>query len=272
MSRLATRRRSNQRLSHPGEWLRRHERAAALSLALAACAASTLAAASAGASDGGYIVTATIRVGVNPRAVAVSPDGSHIDVSSSPGVSVIDAATNRVTATIPHVGGEIAFSPDGKDAYIGNGESVSVIDTATNHVTAPIPVNGDTGQTGIAVSPDGRHVYFADGGGSLKVIDPPRQRLHPRRQWPGRRSGQPQRQTYLRRQPLVGQHVSDRRRHQPGHRHHPRRATPLRGSGQSQRQTYLRPHPGISGPGMGDRYCHQPAAPTSPTGPVAPCP
>ena len=106
MSRLATRRRGNQRRSHPGQWLRWQERAAALSLALAACAASTVAAAPAGASDGGYTVTATIRVGANAGAVAVSPDGSHIDVSSSRGVSVIDAATNHITATIPNVGGK----------------------------------------------------------------------------------------------------------------------------------------------------------------------
>jgi YVTN family beta-propeller protein len=85
--------------------LRWQERAAALSLALAACIASTLAAAPAGASDGGYTVTATIRAGANAVAVAVSPGGGHIYASSSRGVVVIDSATNHITATIPNAGG-----------------------------------------------------------------------------------------------------------------------------------------------------------------------
>ena len=52
-------------------------------------------------------------------------------------VSVIDTATNTVTATDPRrqapVG--VAVTPDGSKVYVANGDNtVSVIDTATNTV------------------------------------------------------------------------------------------------------------------------------------------
>ena len=56
-------------------------------------------------------------------------------------MSVIDTATNHVTATIglrdfPEW---VAVSPDGARAYVTNAQGgVLVIDTATNHVTATI--------------------------------------------------------------------------------------------------------------------------------------
>jgi len=62
-------------------------------------------------------------------------------------VSVIDTATNTITATVP-VGSTprgVAITPSGTSAYAVNSLSntVSVIDIATNTVTATIPV-GET--------------------------------------------------------------------------------------------------------------------------------
>ncbi len=100
-------------------------------------------------SEGGFAV------GGNPAGVAVNPDGRHVYVANydSNTVSVIDRATNGVTATIP-VGQKpqsVAVSPDGTRAYVVNklGGTVSVIDTATNSVTTTIPAPGagDTGAT-----------------------------------------------------------------------------------------------------------------------------
>jgi YVTN family beta-propeller protein len=87
-------------------------------------------------------------------------------------VSVIDTATNTVTATIP-VGNEpigVAVTPDGSKVYVTHDidNTVSVIDTATNIVTATIPVSGGT--FGVAVSPDGSKVYVADGSATVSVI------------------------------------------------------------------------------------------------------
>jgi YVTN family beta-propeller protein len=92
-------------------------------------------------------VTARVTgVGTNPSRVAVSPDGSKVYVTNkgSNNVSVIDASTNKVIATV-NVGINpygIAVTPDGKKVYVVNSHSnnVSVIDTALNEVTATLNV------------------------------------------------------------------------------------------------------------------------------------
>ncbi len=73
-----------------------------------------------------------------------SPTGSFAYITN-PGnntVSVIDTATNNVTATV-NVGNHpwgVAVSSDGKKVYVTNvfSDSVSVIDTATNTVAATV--------------------------------------------------------------------------------------------------------------------------------------
>jgi len=112
-------------------------------------------------------------------AVAVSPDGSKVYVtntfSNSNTVSVIDTATNTVSATIP-IGASlgVAVTPDGSKVYVANlaSNTVSVIDTATNTIIARTgdPLQG--GSFGVAVSPDGSKVYVANGfGNTVSVID-----------------------------------------------------------------------------------------------------
>ncbi|MFB3827653.1 MAG: cytochrome D1 domain-containing protein [Bryobacteraceae bacterium] len=51
-----------------------------------------------------------------------------------------------------------ALSRDGREVYVGNrdGNTVSVIDTATNQVTAQIPIG--KGSVRMAAAPDGRHI------------------------------------------------------------------------------------------------------------------
>jgi YVTN family beta-propeller protein len=92
-------------------------------------------------------------------------------------VSVIDTATNAVTATIP-VGRfpfAVAVTADGSRVYVANNNSpgtVSVIDTASNTVIATIPVG--SGPIGVAVTADGSRVYVAQGvanTASVSVID-----------------------------------------------------------------------------------------------------
>ena len=58
----------------------------------------------------------------------------------------------------------VAVSPDGTKVYVANeyGNTVSVIDTATNTVTAT--VNVGSGPFGVAVNPDGTKVYVANSG------------------------------------------------------------------------------------------------------------
>ena len=96
-----------------------------------------------------------------PYAVAITPNGDYayvagaVPAASTGSVSVIDTATDTVSATVS--GGTnprgIAITPDGAYAYstgLGS-DDVSVIDTATNTVSTTISV-GDA-PYGIAICP-----------------------------------------------------------------------------------------------------------------------
>jgi YVTN family beta-propeller protein len=120
---------------------------------------------------GGIVVRIlSIRITESVAPIAWVPAGSS-------GVSVIDTATNTVTATIPTTfpAWAIAITPDGKFAYIsesaadGSGARVEVIATATNTAVANIPLS--SGAAGIAVSPNGQSVYVCNrSGNSVSVI------------------------------------------------------------------------------------------------------
>lgn len=88
-------------------------------------------------------------------------------------VSVIDTATNTVTATVT-VGSRpqgVAISPDATRVYVGSTDTnfVTVIDATTNTVLTTINVGGGTNT--LAVTPDGTRVYAAGGSSSVKVIN-----------------------------------------------------------------------------------------------------
>jgi len=85
-----------------------------------------------------------VTVGKYPWGVAVNPAGTKVYVTNygDGTFSVIDTATNKVTATAK-VGSYplgVDFSPDGTKAYVAKetGGAVSVINTATNKVTAKV--------------------------------------------------------------------------------------------------------------------------------------
>ncbi len=99
---------------------------------------------------------------------------AYITNGQSNTVSVIDTATNTITATVPvgTVPVGVAVNPAGTKVYVANSGSrdVSVIDTATNTVTATVLVGNDP--WGVAVNPAGTKVFVANqGSDTVSVID-----------------------------------------------------------------------------------------------------
>ncbi|MCA1684274.1 MAG: hypothetical protein LC708_04010, partial [Actinobacteria bacterium] len=134
-----------------------------------------------------YAVT-TVDVGYYPQGVALSLDGSRVYVANFGGsVSVIDTATNTVTATIPLDSEvqDVAASPDGTRLYAVTttdpaacsncfGAGLATIDTSTNMVISWLLTGGENEDGGVAVSPDSRRVYltyYANiGNGSVGLL------------------------------------------------------------------------------------------------------
>jgi YVTN family beta-propeller protein len=105
-------------------------------------------------------VGASVPTGHQPNSIAIAPDGSTAYVANFVGgsVSVVDLATNTVTATLSGAPlatpTTIAITPDGSIAYVVdfNANKVIPIDTRSNTVGAPI--TGFSGPEGIAITPD----------------------------------------------------------------------------------------------------------------------
>jgi YVTN family beta-propeller protein len=117
-----------------------------------------------------------IRVGHNPQAIALSPDGgmAYVVNSGSDSVTPIQTATRRAERGIP-VGDDprgIAVTPDGRTAFVSNAgsDTVTPIDLRTGTSGVAIPVGTDPRH--LAITPDGRTVYVLDwSGGEVTPID-----------------------------------------------------------------------------------------------------
>ncbi len=111
-----------------------------------------------------------IKVGRDPQAIAITPDGrtGYVVNSGSGTVTPIDTATRHPGPSI-RVGTDpqaIAITPDGRTGYVVNSGSgtVTPIDTATRHPGPSIRVGTDP--RAIAITPDGRTAYVLDWGGA----------------------------------------------------------------------------------------------------------
>ena len=132
-------------------------------------------------------ITAYISNGTTGKIVVTTPNGTATSDSvftfgkgytayayapnwGSNTVSVINATTNQVAATIP-VGTNpygVSVNPDGSKVYVTNYGSniVSIINTTTNTVVGNIPVGN--GPSGIKVSPDGKMLYVVNNNNNSK--------------------------------------------------------------------------------------------------------
>jgi len=116
--------------------------------------------------------------GHSPRSVAaqvrLNSGRRFAYVANSVGnsVSVINTATDMVTATIPLTAPQrIAITPSGRFVWVTNNSSnIEVIDTAFNVVSDTVPL-GSSSEGGLAFTPNGAFAYAIVFPARVKVID-----------------------------------------------------------------------------------------------------
>ncbi len=123
-------------------------------------------------------VIATIPTHKYPSGVIVNHDGtrayiSYYTTNNANAVTVINTATNQIIGELPlntgaTFGGIIDVSPDGSTLYVGCQDTVVVVDAVTLTIKTKIPTEVGNSIQGIAISPDGLHVYV---NGYNKLID-----------------------------------------------------------------------------------------------------
>ncbi len=116
----------------------------------------------------------TIGVGAAPQQLGLTPDGRKLYVMNalSSDISVLDL-DRREEATRIDVGTQpvdMRITPDGRRAYVLNGERalISVLDLVSDRVVGAIPIE-DTGNGGLAFSPDGETLYVSSAGKLLAL-------------------------------------------------------------------------------------------------------
>ncbi len=106
-----------------------------------------------------------VPAGKEPEAIAVSPDGREVWVGSRAGgaITVIDAAAEKVTATLPFQGVPIrlVFTPDGKRVLASDaaGGELVVLDAAARREVRRVPLGKVP--VGLLAAPDGKRAYVA---------------------------------------------------------------------------------------------------------------
>jgi YVTN family beta-propeller protein len=120
-----------------------------------------------------------IPVGLQPTAIAITPDGrgAYVTNFGSNTVTPINVNANAAGPPIPvdPQPAAAAVTPDGSTAYITSVgvDTVTPVDVATNTARTPIPlgVDGD-GPQGIAITRDGTTAYVANFfSGTVTPID-----------------------------------------------------------------------------------------------------
>ncbi len=127
------------------------------------------------------VVSATIPVGAQPDAAALSPDGSQLFVANFKDgtLSIIDTATNTVSHTVTVGSKPTGVLEVGGSVYVANllSGTISVVDPSSGSVTGTISLPGAGSPTGpapsgLAASANGRTLYANDArNGRTYVID-----------------------------------------------------------------------------------------------------
>ncbi|HEY2510703.1 MAG TPA: beta-propeller fold lactonase family protein [Polyangiaceae bacterium] len=121
----------------------------------------------------------SLSVGEEPEGVTTSPDGRWIYVTceSSNRIEVVDAGSFTVVKelTVPARPRSVGFLPDTSKAYVTSelGHAVTVIALPAHDIVKTLDLAGEiTRPMGIAVAPDGAHVFVTTGhAGTVLTID-----------------------------------------------------------------------------------------------------
>jgi YVTN family beta-propeller protein len=126
------------------------------------------------------IVTTTLRMtgGGSPRSVVVDPTGARVYVGTRGTVTVIDTASNAVSATVQLPESDepaLALTADGRSLYVASlgFSEISVLNSATNTLGAPFKVPGVTDLRGIAIRGSRAYVLgdTVQGAAGISIID-----------------------------------------------------------------------------------------------------
>jgi YVTN family beta-propeller protein len=107
----------------------------------------------------------------DPKAIAVTPDGTLALVASGNSVIIIDTVTNAIVDTVSVQNNPIALtiSPDAATAYVLNqgSQSISIVDlnrrrVVRNELLADPTITPPPNLVGQALSPQGDQIYVAD--------------------------------------------------------------------------------------------------------------
>ncbi len=117
-----------------------------------------------------HAISGTIPFSAEPNGVAFSPDGTkaYINYANTNDLTVIDATTNTISATITSIPGSysggIAVTPDGTKLYVATEpDIVTAIDTSTNMIITTITVGSSNPQSGaLSITPDSSKVFVTN--------------------------------------------------------------------------------------------------------------
>lgn len=116
-------------------------------------------------------IVTTIPLSGNAQALAINRRTQRIYVSdSSNAVTVIDAKTNTVTATIDGVSGSLAVDESANVIYANSYGALYVIDGSSNTLTATI-FPSSFGGGGVAVNPALHSAYAVENEGDAPQVD-----------------------------------------------------------------------------------------------------
>ncbi|HEY6214619.1 MAG TPA: YncE family protein, partial [Vicinamibacterales bacterium] len=127
---------------------------------------------------GGQWTQTVVAVGKGPEGIDVAPNGRDVWSAHSQdgGLSVIDVASAKVTATIDagtKRSNRVKLTPDGKFALVSDLQAgdLVVIDAAKRAVVKRLPLGKQP--EGVLIAPDGSRVFVAvNGDNQIAVVDP----------------------------------------------------------------------------------------------------